>query len=472
MPTLSLILLLAAGILALPANAATPGIPQCIPLDRVMKCATQLSATEMMGRLTGAPSGQPCESYVEKAMRALPLEVHTQEFRFPLYELKTPIALALLDEKSSPTQVFHYIKDFREVDFSGSGKLDGDLVFLGFGIDEVGASPYERVDVSGKVAVILTGGPEGAKPEQVRMDRKLDAAAKHGAKGVLFIPTGRMAQAIAERGPEAKLWALDLKREFHPELYHPETPALFLHGHATKALLGHSPEDLAKEPLPRALGRRVRMELNGRVDREAKARNIIGILRGTDPNLAKEAVLVGAHYDHIGMGGDGRVFHGAADNAAGTALVLEAANAVTGAGIKPKRTLIFALWAAEEQGLFGSRHYAEQAPLHPLADTKLMIQLDYLGEKKGPGLSNVDQNPLVQAFAGAAIQSGRLHPLDWGGKGASDDVPFRQKGVPAYRFIAYGDHHHQDTDTAAHLNPEMLRTVGDILIQGLGAVAF
>jgi len=98
---------------------------------------------------------------------------------------------------------------------------------VGYGIDEVGASPYERVDVNGKVAIILTGGPEGVKPEQVRMDRKLDAAAKRGAKGVLFIPTGRMAQAMAERGPEGKLWALDLKREFHPGPHPPETAALF-----------------------------------------------------------------------------------------------------------------------------------------------------------------------------------------------------------------------------------------------------
>lgn len=464
--------LLIAGISALTLPAAVPGLPREIRTDRVMKWAAELSAPAMKGRLTGAPSGRLCEAYVEAAMRALPLEVRTQEVRFPLYELLAPIGLSQLDEKGGTQRTFGYITEFREVDFSGSGKVTGELVFVGFGIDEAGISPYERVDVKGRIAVILTGGPQGVKPEQVRMDKKLDAAHRRGAVGGIFVPTGRMAEAIEQRGPEAKMWALDLKREFHPELYHADLPALFLHRKAAQELLGTAPEELAKAPEPKALGRRVNLELQGRVDREAKSRNVFGILRGSDPRLAQEAILVGAHYDHIGVGGDGRIFHGAADNASGTSLVLEAAQALATSGLKPRRTVIFALWCAEEQGLFGSRHYVEKEPLHPLKDTKLMIQLDSLGEKKGPGLSNVDQDPLVQAFVGRSIAEGRLHPLDWGGKGASDDVPFREKGVSAYRFIAYGENHHQTGDTAERLNPEMLKKTGDILLQGLGAVAF
>ncbi len=458
----------------------TPLLVPCLALtlsgaedrtEALMKTVTELSSPAMKGRLTGSESGRLAEAWVEKAMGSLPLELKTQEVRFPLYEVLSPTALALVDAKGAPLRSFSYITEFREIQYSGSGDVTGELVFLGHGVDAPGFSPYGQVDAKGKVVVLLWGLPKGAPTAQAYLDAKLHAAWAHGAKAVILVPTGSMAKSIEERGDEAVVRALGPTQALNPERFHGDLPGVFLRKAAVEAILGTTTEALTADPTPKILGRSIHLLLRARMNREARSRNVFGILKGRDPQLAKEVVLLGAHYDHLGMGADGRIFPGASDNASGTAVLLEAARALATSGLCPKRTLVFALWCGEEQGLYGSRFYAEQAPLWPLQDTKLMVQLDDVGGKE-LALSNVNDNPLLQAFAGQAIREGRLTPVDWGGQGASDDVPFLAKKIPAYRFVAPGDHHHRATDTPAIVDRAGLRKVADIVIEGLKAVAF
>jgi Zn-dependent M28 family amino/carboxypeptidase len=188
--------------------------------------------------------------------------------------------------------------------------------------------------------------------------------------------------------------------------------------------------------------------------------------------VAGQAIVIGAHYDHIGMGGDGRVFPGAADNASGTAVVLEAARAFATCGQKPKRTVVFALWCGEEQGLYGSKHYVEKDPVVPLDSTRLMIQVDYLDDQNGPCISNVTDDEMVQRFIGAAVKENRVIVLDTKGQCASDDCSFLERKIPACRFIAQGEHHHKDVDTAANLSRQMLKETADLVIEGIRNTAF
>jgi hypothetical protein len=198
-------------------------------------------------------------------------------------------------------------------------------------------------------------------------------------------------------------------------------------------------------------------------------------MRGTDPELGDEVIILGGHYDHIGVGADGRIFNGAADNASGAGVVLETAATLVESGFEPTRTILFALWCAEEQGLWGSFEYgAYGTPLFPLDDTQLMLQVDYLGEEDGPYLTNVDGNELLDEFVGreSSAEELRLRFLDWGGGCASDDCVFLYMGVPAYRFIAYGQYHHVAEDDFSNLNIAMSDRVADICIRGLGRIAF
>lgn len=437
-------------------------------MDRLCGYVRDLSDAGMMGRLAGTAGADKAAAYLEKELRRLKLEVHTQEVTFPLYEISNPTAFELLAADGRVTKAYRYVDDYREVDFTGSADVRGELVFVGYGLD----AAYEGVDVQGKIVLLLTGVPAGGDAEEARIDRKIDRACKRGAKAAVFVPCGPLGLQIAQSSVEAKLRALDGKRELHPELLHADMPAVFVHQPLVAELSGKSTDELMKDPTSRSTGNQVRLQLNGKVRLNAKSRNIIAVLRGSDPVLAREVLLLGAHYDHLGRGGDGRIFYGASDNAAGTAVVLEAAQAFAAAGVKPRRTLVFAFWCAEELGLYGSKHYVNQQPLLPLEDTKLMIQLDYLGNQEGPCLSNVNDNPLIQGFLGDAVNEKRVIVLDTRGQCASDDCPFLDKKIPAYRFIAFGDHHHRSSDTFANLNREMVKKTADLVISGIGRIAF
>src|SRR6185295_14235724 len=113
---------------------------------------------------------------------------------------------------------------------------------------------------------------------------------------------------------------------------------------------------------------------------ERRAANLVALLPGTDPALAGEALVLGAHYDHLGRDGD-RIYAGADDNASGTALVLGLARALAASGGLP-RTVVLALFSGEELGLLGSRHYAAH-PAVPMARTAAMLNFDMVGRLGG-----------------------------------------------------------------------------------------
>ncbi|MBI5511382.1 MAG: M20/M25/M40 family metallo-hydrolase [Deltaproteobacteria bacterium] len=455
-----------------------PTWPTAASLDALTTSVRELSADAMLGRLTGSASGALAETYVYDKLAATGIEMTTQEVPFPLFEVEGPASLQLVDADGAALQDFAYIDEFREVDFSGSGAVSAGLVFAGFGLVYGNTDPYAGLDVSGKVVLLLSGVPAGQGLDETvdgRIDKKLDLAHQHGAAGVIFALSGFYAEADLEKPKEVELAALDEYADIHPELLHAEMPAALVHLGATEKLVGKSVGELETDPSGFDSGRKVRLEIHGTTHAQATCNNVFGILRGEDPTLADQVILVGAHYDHLGVGADGRIFHGAGDNGSGTAVVLEAARAIMASGVKPKRTVVFALWCAEEQGLRGSLWYGHYGtPLFPLRKTALMIQVDYLAEEDGPYITNLDDKAVIQTFLGDEQRAVEMpiRGIDWGGECASDDCVFLWKGVPAYRFIAYGAYHHMTEDTFEHLNMSMVRRVGDVVIRGIGNVAY
>jgi Zn-dependent M28 family amino/carboxypeptidase len=133
------------------------------------------------------------------------------------------------------------------------------------------------------------------------------------------------------------------------------------------------------------------LKLNFTVDvvrLESPSFNVIGILPGSDPNLKNEAIVIGAHYDHLGRGGEGslapregEIHHGADDNASGVAGLIELARMLSTQNPKPRRTIVFIAFSGEEEGLIGSSYYANH-PIIPLANTVAMINMDMIGRLK------------------------------------------------------------------------------------------
>ena len=193
------------------------------------------------------------------------------------------------------------------------------------------------------------------------------------------------------------------------------------------------------------------------------ARNILAVLPGRG-ELSREAIVVCAHYDHLGnkppdgRGGDDTIYNGADDNASGVAAELLVASAITDAK-KPlpesHRTVIFASFDAEEQGLLGARHYVER-PLWPLDKTAAVINFDAMGRLRLGKFfaSDAETNPmLAETIRNAAQQRQLIAETRFGGHGRSDHVVFLERRIPGVHFFTGANSdYHQVTDHWDRLN--------------------
>lgn len=448
-------------------------LPETADHERLAGLVRSLAAPELGGRLTGTASGERAEAFVRDFLEAQGLEVIAQEVALPVPELSAPTALEVLGDGGAVVDSFRYLEEYREVRWSGEGRVEGGLFFVGHGVVEEAVDAYAGLDVAGKVVAILAISPrlDGVDPRlAARLDRKIAAARARGAVGVVFVANGAYGGASQARGVEMEMIAGDGGYGFDPAVRAADVPVVFLHAAATPRLLGHAADELAAAA-PFDAGKRVRLELHATA-RQGTCRNLIGVLRGEGPE-AQDVVILGAHYDHLGHGADGAVFPGASDNATGAAVVLEAAATFAGTGRRPRLTAVFALFCGEELGLYGSNAYVAD-PVFPLEKTRLMVQFDYLGNRGPPTIGNYDGGRLVSFFVADAFQHPTLplRQVDWQGACASDDCGFLAHDVRAYRFLAEGDHHHRVTDTFENLSLPIVERVADIAVKGLGVVAW
>ena len=187
---------------------------------------------------------------------------------------------------------------------------------------------------------------------------------------------------------------------------------------------------------------------------EIETMNVIGVLKGT----SDKHVVIGAHMDHLGLDGDGDAYNGADDNASGTTAVLELAEAFGKSDTKPKDTIVFIAFNAEELGLLGSKHYVNN-PLLPLDDCKLMINLDMVGRLRGTTVTAQGGN-LSRSVTQLVDKLDDDYPFDVNitvPGNRSDHAPFNWNGVPVL-FFHTGTHpqYHRTTDDSDLINYEGL----------------
>jgi hypothetical protein len=276
---------------------------------------------------------------------------------------------------------------------SPSVEVDGALVFAGYGVTNPmkAYDDYAGLDVRGKVVLVLRRDPPwgGVPTEHATFLAKLGAATEHGAAALLIV-----------NGPRSLKGAPD--KPMHWSAMVGGTPGsgripyAFLTQAAANAVLAPLGRDVAAleqaidaasgGPKPASAevpGARVRLKVALERTSGLNARNVVGLLRGSDPALAKEVVIVGAHHDHVGRGAygsaggpsaEGKIHPGADDNASGTAALLEVAEALAAQPKRPRRSVLFTSFSGEEMGLLGSVHYCEH-PVLPLADTVAMVNV-------------------------------------------------------------------------------------------------
>ena len=209
--------------------------------------------------------------------------------------------------------------------------------------------------------------------------------------------------------------------------------------------------------------------------------NVIGLLRGSDSALAGEAVVIGAHYDHLGIGpavnGDS-IYNGADDDASGVAAVLTAARELA-AGPRPRRTVVFLLPTGEEQGVLGTQWYL-QHPAVPLERTVADLEVEMIGRPDslagGPGrlwLTGYHRSTLGERLAAAGLPVVPDPYPDQHFFDRSDNIVFAWRGIPAHTLSSFALHHdyHRPSDEVRGIDPEHLDRAAEVVSRAVRLLA-
>jgi hypothetical protein len=462
-----------------PRLATRPGGEPGFDATRAGTEVAWLADPARTGRGTGTPGGAETASWIaarleETGLRPAFEGSWVQRFDAPFRAtLGEKNALAI--GEAAPTLGTGWLP----FGFSDDGAVEAELVFAGYGISapELGYDDYAGLDVKGKIVVVAQDFPREADtsspfrtPRAYRYGEwryKALNAREHGAAGIVGVR-----DAWAHEGKDdLPRWRGQVSSRAGIVAVRATTVALREAGVDVAALAAAGEAD--GRPHSRPLPLRARLAVEVRHER-AETANVAAILPGRDAALAGECVVVGAHYDHLGLGGDaslapeqeGTVHPGADDNASGVAALLAVARAAAAAG-PARRTILFVAFGAEELGVLGSSHLVKSPPAAcPVERMQLMVNLDMVGRPQG-GKVYVDGGDtarglrdLVRAVADAKPRLPVTLAFGGDGSGPSDHLSFHARGVPVV-FLFTGAHadYHRPSDTAEKVDPAGLTAV-------------
>ncbi|MBI3098350.1 MAG: M20/M25/M40 family metallo-hydrolase [Planctomycetes bacterium] len=450
-----------------------------------------LSAPEMRGRGNGSPEILKAAGTIAEAFRQAGLHPggndggYLQPFTILLQDIDAERMLPTMEvtrgEKGSPPEIVSLGAEFLPANRTSQGSVDADTIAAGFGIHapEYGWSDYEGLDVAKKVVLVRAGEPAewgekfGTKraTPHAGLWRKALAAQRAGAAAlVVVLPSAEEAGSVRAPAMETMAaWPAWLPDRQQKKLAGPEAA---LHGE-TGATLATSLQ--SRQPLPPYPVALPCLVVRGRsweevvtrshlrfgvalTEKTTPAANVVGILPGADPSRAHEAVILGAHYDHLGVDAQGTPFPGANDNASGVAALISIARAFGETATRPSRTIVFVAFAGEELGLWGSQAFVANPPVK-MRDVVAMLNVDMCGRggRDELALIGVLRNPSLareveaaNASVGLQLKTDIEFAFPWG----SDHWPFHVAGVPSLDFTSsLFPEYHTIGDTADRLDP-------------------
>jgi aminopeptidase YwaD len=484
-------LALVALLLVALAGAAAGAPPSLPTAEWMLEQVKTLASPAMQGRGSGTPGADLAAAHVAAVFGAAGLQpggeggTFLQSFSVPTgLRFDGPNTLAVV---ASEARTLDLGRDFVPLTVSASGTATAEVVFVGYGITatDLGYDDYAGIDARGKIVVAISREPGSQDPASpfrrhearhyTDRDYKIINAREHGAAAILLAPhpaSGDQPLPVP-RGQSAsqRIVAAAITRATAESLL--ASAGLRLAEVAAAIDRTLTPRSA---PLP---GVTARVEVN-LVRERGTTSNVIGVLPGTDPVLRDQAIVIGAHYDHLGRGGEhsmapdrhGQVHHGADDNASGTAIVMALARAFAAGGGTP-RTLVFAAFSGEELGLLGSAEYVRR-PVVPLDRTVLMVNLDMVGRLRDGRLyvGGVDSGTGLRSTLARATAGLSLSPeMSASPFGPSDHTSFYVAGRPVLFFFTgvHGDYH-RPSDTWDRINADGLATVATVVARVVSAV--
>jgi Zn-dependent M28 family amino/carboxypeptidase len=518
---LVLVMALSVATFAQQPTSTTPSI------DRLQQVIAYLASDALEGRRTGTPGANDAAHYIAGEFNRFGLLPGLQMARpartrgetqarylqpFPYVasvELGSNNLFFVNPGKADDIAQFKVGDDWMPLGFSSNANVKGaEMVFAGYGISsaELKYDDYSPSNAKGRVAIVFSGTPDGDNPHgqfgragEIRF--KVAAARAAGVQALLIIAgeeklkDDRLSRLSYDNTGEAGIPVIVISRALAGKILGSRSAAL-----ADFEKVADSRKSSPNPDLRNAV-RGLKLDLSVNVlRRESPSFNVVGVLPGSDPKLKSEAIVIGAHYDHLGRGGEGSlaaregdIHHGADDNASGVAGLIELARMFSAHRLR--RTVVFIAFSGEEEGLIGSSYYVNH-PIVPLQNTVAMINMDMIGRLKernlivggvgtakewrstidasnyvqgmtvslngggGDRIGTVSGIPVVMGSNGKAVVSTNSArkfslTLNEDGYGPSDHSSFYAKQVPVL-FFWTGTHndYHKPSDTADKINYE------------------
>jgi hypothetical protein len=409
-----------------------------------------LADDRLEGRAVGTDGARCAADYIAAQFASIGLDpAGTEGNYFQSFPIRKGAELGTDNSLSIAEASLTIATDWVPFGFSASTAVQGKLIFGGHGLSSPGnpEDSYARMDISGKVVVLEWGDPDAPHGSSLRGEPHFKAT----------VAAGRNAAGVIVLAPEGmRLPSMD--GETRSALGIPVAIVTGEHAQAVRSA-AEAGSDLLMHTDVR----------ESRVD----ARNVVAVLRGGDPQLNDEYVIIGAHYDHLGFGGEGSlapdardVHNGADDNASGTASIIEIARSMA-AGPRPDRSVVFVAFTGEERGLWGSEYFASE-PTIDLSSTVAMLNLDMVGRVVEDAVTvfgfgtAAEWDDIVDA-ANAAISAPLLIGKSPDGYGPSDHSSFHAKGLPVLHFFS-NTHvdYHRPSDDWPKINADGMQRIAEL----------
>jgi Zn-dependent M28 family amino/carboxypeptidase len=489
-------------VLSLSRKQVSIGL-ESIQSERIRATLSFLASEHFKGRGTGTPEAGLTAAYIASVFQRNglhPLEKDNQLFvqSFELCQAlpQEQSLLQLENPDGSSKTSFKFREEFLPAPWdSDTPAAYGDAVFAGYGIaaKEHQYDDYAELDVSGKIVVVLSKFPDNAKSSFDRLSpadyedpmAKVLQAQRLGAIGALVI------LSVSEELPATSELNFKKARTYLAgDVRSIKIPAAFVPFSIGEKIVQRKTAqgitslaeikqgiDTDLRPQSFSLGGKLRIETS--YERKSfTGQNVMGVISGSDPSLRDEFLILGAHFDHLGIGENNEIFYGADDDASGVTALLELAEAFRGNPVKPRRSVVLAAWGAEEVGLLGSKYFA-QNPLVPLRKIIAMIQMDMIGrnaERSADAGKNIEEelpanntkslnvmgSPFSQDLRSVLELCNQevgldLHfRFDFGSDNLnkrSDHWTFLREGIPSLLlFTGFHADYHRVTDTADKIN--------------------
>ena len=444
-----------------------------ITVDELKEHVYFLASDSLKGRKPGTPESKVAAEYIRDQLISADLSPMGDD-GFQYFDVITSVEPGKDNRLKFQEKKYTIGEDFNPLPFSSNADISAKVVFAGFGMDmeedTLKWNDYEKLDVSGKWVLALRGDPEPDNDNSLFIaygnDRdKALMARDHGAAGLLLVSGPQFGEedklavnAFNRVTADAGLPVIQVTRSVADEIISGS-------GYTISAI----EELIIKEN--KTFSFETDKKLHAQTDLQrvtVTTQNVVAMVEGSDPLLKKEFLLIGAHYDHLGFGGQGSgsrmpdtiaIHNGADDNASGTAGIIELAEKIAANREKMKRSVIIMAFGAEEMGLLGSQFFVAE-PMIDLKDVKAMLNFDMIGRMNeeersvmvaGTGTAKEMEEMLAGYEAGSTISFG--HSPE--GYGASDHSSFYANGVPVM-FFSTGAHpdYHTPADDADRINYE------------------